>query len=418
MPRTNKKKAKSKNEQQQEQRLPQIMARLRNGNTEQRTKAADALTEKAACCTQCTRLIIEADAVPALLAIMNMEPMPNRHACNVAACNALATLVSSGGGDDDAETAKLVEQAGALPQLLELVARGTSDEGHAASCVLTNVSVHEERCRALIDADGVESLLSLLARGHTEAKEAAVMALSNLMNAFEEDIVDALAAAGGVALIREFAEDAHASHSGRNAALEMLDEIAQAPGAPVPFHKMCSGVGPPEHLRPEQGYTYPMQLWGNKCNTSCPHYTCITHPEGDQSLDMNDEDALYKWMCLVCVEHNCSPAGIAAVRTLLQGDFVPEDVVVKPKSSTSSGTPEVYAFLVTDDEKKCVFPIDMTHMLLHGKRVCELPVVTNIERRFALGKLSETIEEAAGTLTDAQYKAIYEAAMAVHKAME
>lgn len=176
----------------------------------------------------------------------------------------------------------------------------------------------------------------------------------------------------------------------------------------------CSGLVAPAHLRPEHGYVYPLQNEEEPCacSNTCPFARCITYPPPG-GLDMEDPQTVREWTYCMCYLRKCDPDDL--FRSLSGPDHVPlpDNVVVRPNKPH----PLVYAFLVSTDDKRSVHVFNVTCFpVSNGRRAFQLPQVAHVGRRAAFGQLSEAIEASADSLTSAQYKALYDAAMAVRGA--
>lgn len=202
-----------------------------------------------------------------------------------------------------------------------------------------------------------------------------------------------------------------AKHSRRNRARNQATSARPAPrsdGIPTAFY--CSGVCPPAHLRPERGYVYPQKAMRNGCSDNCPHYLCYGPPPG-----MRDPDDVTNWLYHGCAANDCDGAELLLALARDVGRL-PDNVVVNPKRQDSD-VDGVFAFLVTDDDSQRVFVFDIS-ILPAGpnKRLCQCSSVLAASRRMAFGALTDAIEASASALTDAQYKALYDAAKAAHDA--
>ena len=185
----------------------------------------------------------------------------------------------------------------------------------------------------------------------------------------------------------------------------------KAGGAPAPTLRacaVCSGVLPPPHLRPEHGYVYPFQELSS-CNNTCPFYMCYS--SDNTIVNRSDVVAYRRWFFEICMANGCDPT--PTVEAFSSGSL-PDNVVVSPKSERSD-IAGVYVFIVSEDGKR-VYVFDMSFVVLGDRYAFQLPCVLAVGRRAAFARLSDAIEESAGSLNDGQFKALYDAAMAAHDA--
>jgi len=328
--------------------------------------------------------------------------------------------------DTEHAPCEAIVASGALPPLVHRLARGTASQKVAAASAVCNLASTGRVVEILVEVNVVPPLVALVARGAGPQQAYATLALSNLADQSER-AKSALLNAGATPALRGVLTDRQVERDVKRLALELLKTVSingDANGIAlsdddddddipvVHVEAMCSGVPAPEHLRPEHGYVYPLQKT-KSCNARCLHMRCLTYPD---CLDLTDEQAVREWTFCVCCAHHCDPDVLDQCLSAPDDRTLPDNIVVRTSKETASGIPEVYAFMVSDDDERQVYVLDVSMHPVRGLRANELPQVVHAGRRAAFAQLSDAIEASASVLTDGQYKALYDAAMAAHEA--
>lgn len=166
---------------------------------------------------------------------------------------------------------------------------------------------------------------------------------------------------------------------------------------------VCSGVDPPDFLRPEKGYSYPLDAV-DVCAADCIKKVCMVPEEDERKRD--------DWFFTTCSRIGVDAAPL--VLSLVRGQ-VPDELVVAPHCSNQSKK-HCIAFMRPRDQKvKMVYPMNITFLSIGDKAVHQLSCVQEVDRRAAFGNLISVIDEAKQDMSDGLYVRLCKAAKAAYE---
>ena len=175
---------------------------------------------------------------------------------------------------------------------------------------------------------------------------------------------------------------------------------------------MYSGTHPPDYLSEDKGYEYPFGTM-----EGVGGYMCIA---ADENVNTTCSDAVIDWFFTATSMFGVSEDAVMALRDSFRQNEVPNNVKVTRDNDVGDDSDAedeymVVAYMV-DSGGKEVYPFDITFLTINGKQIRYFRCLNDAKRRKAFAALSGTIEDISSSLTEGEYKRLYDAAKGVFDA--
>ena len=167
----------------------------------------------------------------------------------------------------------------------------------------------------------------------------------------------------------------------------------------------CSGTRPPAHLLPEKDFVYPSEVMRD-CSSECMHFMCMV-PDGSR-VDTISPVEHNKWFLNLCKHFDLNNTSLF---NALSKGHIPPYVVFQEHPSRNGFN--VVAYMTSTRLKTYIFPVLITNVWTQGCHVRHLRCFRETQTRKQFAALSEKIEDLADSLSEQEYKTLYESAQAL-----